>query len=243
MDRLEYFYDRAKGLNFPKCPIPVFFRFKLKEVFEKKRASVHISNGNMQTDAAGYGPVEKIINRFDFENLFLLPGEYWTKAQIIPYIKASQQELLVLEELDFNDFEKVDIIVHDNSTADLLYSLIGENHKFAGSITTDYDGIFHRKNAYVECEYDGCTLTVSPQHQNKRLFPEPYALIFSAPDLGAIQDISVADYKSVGNSLVFEKPFKLTLSHDIPFTVTFQDLQARPFIVYINELKEELAEV
>ncbi|QNP51463.1 DUF4433 domain-containing protein [Hymenobacter qilianensis] len=243
MDRLEYLYDRAKGLNFPKCPIPVFFRFKLKEIFEKKRASVHISNGNMQADVAGYGPVEKVINRFDFENLFLVPERYWKRADYIPYIKASQQEMLILDELDFNEFEEVDIIVRDDSTADLLYSLLGENHKFARDITTDCDGIFHRKNAYVECEYSGCTLTVSPQHKNERLFPEPYTLIFSASDLGAVQDIEVADYKSVGNNLIFEEPFKLTLTHDIPFTITFEDEQRRSFIVYINELKEELAEV
>lgn len=244
IDRLaRYSYERAKGMNFPKCPIPVFFRFKLKELFKRKRASVHISNGNMQADKAGYGPVEKIVNQFDFDNLFLVPGKYWKKAEYTPYLKASQQELLVLDELDFNDFEELEIIVRDSSTADLLCSLLGENHKFSGNISTDYNEIFHRRNAYVECNYNGRTLAVSPQDKYEQLFSEPYTLIFSAADLEAVRDINATDYKSVGNSLFFREPFELTLTHDTPFTITFQDAQGRSFVVYINELKEEFTEI
>ena len=45
------YYNRALGLNLPKCPMPVFFKFNLNEVIMKMSDKCYYSTGNMQTDS------------------------------------------------------------------------------------------------------------------------------------------------------------------------------------------------
>ena len=43
------YYPQARNLGLPKCPIPVFFKFELKEVMMKMLDKCFYSTGNMQT--------------------------------------------------------------------------------------------------------------------------------------------------------------------------------------------------
>ena len=57
-------YEKARRFDFPKCPIPIFFRFSLQEVLFKNENKCCVSNGNMQTRSTQFGSLDRMINKF-----------------------------------------------------------------------------------------------------------------------------------------------------------------------------------
>ncbi|WP_377533168.1 DarT ssDNA thymidine ADP-ribosyltransferase family protein, partial [Pontibacter rugosus] len=62
------FYPQARNLGLPKCPLPVFFKFDLKEVLLKMADICYYSTGNMQSN---WARIEKVS-----ENPFAINTSY-----------------------------------------------------------------------------------------------------------------------------------------------------------------------
>lgn len=118
-------YEKARGLGFPKCPIPIFFKFSLQEVLFKNEKQCCISNGNMQTGSTQFGSVEKMINKFGFDDLYYTPEQYATKEDYNRYRNYAQQEFLVKDKLSFDDLFEFEIICPSDADRTLLINLLG----------------------------------------------------------------------------------------------------------------------
>ena len=154
-------YEKARGLGFPKCPIPIFFRFSLQEVLFKNEKQCCISNGNMQTSSTQFGNIEKMINKFGFEDLYYTPEQYATKEDYNRYRNYAQQEFLVKDELSFNDLSYFEIVCPSKADKILLMNLLGNEHENIFSkivVDTDY---YNNENPRIRIEEEQSELHIS----------------------------------------------------------------------------------
>lgn len=105
----------------PKCPIPIFFKFSLKEVLNSKFEKCCISNGNMQKNYARFDSVDKMIDIFNFDHLYTSINENYEM-----YKEYSQQEFLIKDEFLFDDIIDFEIICPTENDRNLLINLLDD---------------------------------------------------------------------------------------------------------------------
>lgn len=130
----------------PICPVPVFFVFPLRTVLTKYPNDSYVSNGNLSTGWAEYGKTYDFLKKFDFENVYKKYGETDLQA----YKRASQQELIVQEELDFSDIP-IKVICRSNQDREMLIKLIPPNSSYRDLIKVDRS-YYNNRNPYIIVE-------------------------------------------------------------------------------------------
>jgi hypothetical protein len=164
-DYLSDKYDQALNLGLPKCPIPVFFKFSIDEIFKNQFNKCFISNGNLQTNWARIGTVSEMYNLFDFKDVYSTiqstsDGDWRT------YINKSQQEFLVRDQFDFSDIHNYEILVRNRSDLFQLKHLLKDYPDVIQKIRiADYsDDIYLNNNKEIEYNLEGNTLAVSTNY-------------------------------------------------------------------------------
>ncbi|CAF1494206.1 unnamed protein product [Adineta steineri] len=88
--------------NRPICPIPIFFRFNLRSLLSSNKLRWKVSLGNLASPHTEFDCTPEIVKKFDFQYVYAdlrtERGKY-----------ASQHELLIESELDFDLFNDNDI--------------------------------------------------------------------------------------------------------------------------------------
>lgn len=153
------YYPQARKLGLPKCPIPVFFKFELKEVLMKMSDKSYYSTGNMQTNWARVNKVSENPNAINTVHLYSDASDYDN------YKQYSQQEFLVLEEFDFSDLDSFEIICYDEEHANILKSQLG-NDPICEKIHTDCRGVFHRDNRKLNIEESDNEISISSEYRD-----------------------------------------------------------------------------
>jgi hypothetical protein len=158
-------YSPALRLGLPKCPIPVFFKFSIDEVLNSQQDKCFISNGNLQTKWARIGKVEKMFNLFDFEDLFSSIAKT-SDNNYETYVNKSQQEFLVIDEFDFSNIRKYEILVRNMSDLNQLKYYFKSSPEIIQKmrIAEDEDDIFFNNNKSIEYCLDGNSLSVSTNY-------------------------------------------------------------------------------
>lgn len=152
-------YDKARGLGFPKCPIPIFFRFSIKEVLFKYEKKCCVSNGNMQADFTQFNSIEKMLDKFNFD--YLYSNMSYDKEHNRKYMNYSQQEFLVKDELSFNDLFEFEIICPSEADRTLLKNLLGNEHKDIFSKIVVDRRYYNNENPRVRIEEEDSELHIS----------------------------------------------------------------------------------
>lgn len=112
------YYDTAKKLGLPKCPLPVFFVFDVEEILLKMPSLCFYSNGNMQKDSSKSFKVIEAPEYIRTRGIYINSWE--TKNE-------RQQEFLIEGELDFSKLNKVQICVYDEAQKSLLIEALGSS--------------------------------------------------------------------------------------------------------------------
>lgn len=102
-DMKNPYYYKWVDMDYPKCVLPVMFEIDCKELLKVNQEKIWASNGNMQTKKTKYDKLNNIINLMDFENIFCDSFKAEQDKQ------ASQQELLILDELNLNSLNSLNI--------------------------------------------------------------------------------------------------------------------------------------
>lgn len=164
-DYLSDKYDQALNLGLPKCPIPVFFKFSIDEIFKNQFDKCFISNGNLQTNWARIGTVSEMYNLFDFDDVYSTiqstsDGDWRT------YINKSQQEFLVRDQFNFSDIHNYEILVRNRSDLFQLKHLLKDYPNVVQKIRIAdyYDDIYLNNNKEIEYDLDGNSVTVSTNY-------------------------------------------------------------------------------
>ena len=219
-------YDRARGLGFPKCPIPVFFRFSLKEVLFKNETKCCVSNGNMQTASTQFGSLEKMTNKFSFEDLYYTPQEYATKEDYNRYRNFAQQEFLVKDELCFNSLQDFEIICPTDSDKKLLINLLGQEHREIFSKIIVDKSYYNNENPRVRIEEEDAELHISTSYNG-----DGYFILNGKSDLNEI-DILVGDVIKVAKDKIIFKSNVSIGSLNQNIRLSFIDESGRNWFIY-----------
>jgi hypothetical protein len=161
-------YDKARGLGFPKCPIPIFFRFSIKEVLFKYEKKCCVSNGNMQADSTQFNAIEKMLDKFNFD--YLYSNMSYDKEHNRKYMNYSQQEFLVKDELSFNDLFEFEIICPSEADRTLLINLLGNEHKDIFSRIVVDRRYYNNENPRVRIEEEDSELHISTNFSGEGYF-------------------------------------------------------------------------
>jgi len=172
------YYSQSRNLGLPKCPIPVFLKFDLKEVLMKMADKCYYSTGNMQTDRAKVLKVADNPNYLQTNYLFdnisdafsMAGGPYNYDRQrhisIMEKIKEySQQEFLVLEEFDFSKLDSFEIICYNEEYANLLKSQLGKD-PICKKINADGWDIFHRGNRKLIINETDTEISITSEYRD-----------------------------------------------------------------------------
>lgn len=153
------YYPQAHNLGLPKCPIPVFFKFDLKEVLMKMANKCYYSTGNMQTNWARVEKVSEKPNALNTEYLYSDVSDYEN------YKQYSQQEFLVEEEFDFSTLDSFEIICYNEEYANLLKAQLGNDHICDKITSTGWD-IFHRGNRKLLISETDTEISIYSEYQD-----------------------------------------------------------------------------
>jgi hypothetical protein len=105
------YYERARRLGLPKCPMPVFFVFDIEELLMTIPEKCYYSIGNMQKDASRWYRIIDDPSRIKAREIYIDSFDTFDERQ---------QEFLVDGELDFSKLKNVQICCYDDYQADVL---------------------------------------------------------------------------------------------------------------------------
>lgn len=154
------YYSQALSNGLPKCPMPVFFKFDLSEVISRNPDTSYYSTGNMQTSWAEVVKVTDDPTRLNTSHI-----DSTIKDGVDIYKMYSQQEFLVLNQLDFTDVNFLEIICYDEAQADLLRSQL-QGDPICERITTYNYGIFHRNNRQLTIFEDENKVKIESEYRD-----------------------------------------------------------------------------
>lgn len=223
-------YEKARALGHPKCPIPIFFRFNMQEVLFAKGVDCRISNGNMQTSSTSFGKIAAMIDRFNVDRLYLTPPSdpwKWGSDDYKDYIDFAQQEFLVKGELDFSELRDYQIICSCDGDKKLLLALLGDSaQELIGKILVDRSYYNLSNPRIVVSTGAQGTLEISNE-----LDADGYMTLepFYDKDLEKITGGKIE--RLIDNMLVFRSDLRLEdFTH--PFRLTFTDESSRNWFIY-----------
>lgn len=219
-------YEKARGLGFPKCPIPIFFRFSLQDILFRNEKQCCISNGNMQTDKTQFGSIEKMINKFGFENLYYTPQQYATKEDYNRYRNYAQQEFLVKDELSFKDLSAFEIVCPSESEKALLLNLLGREHKDIFTHVVVDSSYYNNENSRVRIEEKETELHISTTFKGSGYF-----VLNGTSDLREMEIIS-GDVNKIDKDKIVFNSYVCIRNINQKISLNFIDESGRSWFVY-----------
>lgn len=219
-------YWGAQNLGSPKCPMPVFFEFDLHEILNYYLERCYYSTGNMQKDVSQVIPIIKDPYRLNTSFLYST-----IKDGIDTYKAYSQQEFLVLNELDFSSLEKYRIICYDEEQANLLKQQL-EGDPICEHITTDdYTSsgisIFHRTNRTISVDETEDTISIETNYRDSS------SIVIECDDVNGIDIIDKRNITSITKDKIQAYPSISFKKQALPITVRFMD-EKNSWIIYSN---------
>ena len=209
------YYSRALAMGLPKCPIPVFFEFDLQEVLTKMPEKCYYSTGNLQADASRIIKVQDDPNRLNIDNLYLESP----RGNKDSYKLYTQQEFLVKGEFDFGNLNSFRIICHDDSYAELLASLLGDD-PVVNKIVVDRS-LYQFNNRELSLEEDSYSVSISTDYSDSAYFR------VSSSRIDSLSILNSKDIMKEGKDFVNMKKRVQIEKKGVPFSIEFVDPQAR----------------
>lgn len=215
------YYDAASKLGLPKCPVPVFFKFDLEEVFSLMSESSYVSNGNMQKDRAKVGTIREMLKKFNFDYLYSTPT-----SGIEHYKEGSQQEFLVKDIFDFSKLKKYEILVmNENDLAQLYLSFKDDKEILSKTrVARNDDYIFVDSNKRIDYSIKGKVLKVSTKYAGDGKNKGEFTLKLEHSNY---RIRSGEPMYATNNSLTFYPQLEVEFEEDMCFKLIFKDLATK----------------
>lgn len=217
------YYPQFRNLGLPRCPIPVFFKFDLKEVLIKMGNKCFYSTGNMQTNWASVKKVNENPNSINTIHLYSDISDYEN------YKQYSQQEFLVSEEFDFSILDSFEIICYNEEYAKLLKSQLG-NNPICNKISANGWDVFHRGNRELVINETETEISIKSEYRDSAY------LSIKGEDLKNIEILNPERiHKETANEIIAYPEIRFTKTEQ-SFEVHFVDtaIGKRDWLIYKN---------
>ncbi|CAF1034767.1 unnamed protein product [Didymodactylos carnosus] len=133
--------DTERFGNDPICPVPIFIKIPLSEIFRQTDIEWKVSLGNMARKLVVSGNTRNIIQQFDFN------GVYQTTLTTRQFA-SSQQEFLIKSQLKLDDLKEVEILCQDSTAEECLKLMLPDDNPFKHKIYVD-KSLYHNKNPKI----------------------------------------------------------------------------------------------
>ncbi len=219
------YYHKYEQLGLPKCPMPVFFEFDIKEILTKFSNNCYYSTGNMQTN---WAQVKKVTDSPSDLNTSYLYSTIDDGVEI--YKDYAQQEFLVDNVLDFNELKSFRIICFDDEQATILKDLLGDD-KICRHITTNNNGIYHRNNRQLHIYDKDESIALSADYKGSACFK------VRCDNVELLDVVNTDNITMSSNTVIEAYPTMEILKTNMPYEVYFVDKSfnmRREWLVYKN---------
>ncbi|GGW61403.1 uncharacterized protein DUF4433 [Winogradskyella epiphytica] len=157
------YYNKAKQMGLPKCPIPIFFKFDLKEVLMKMPKKCYYSTGNMQSNSSQIRKVSDDPNSLNVLHLYARASDYEN------YKQYAQQEFLIKDEFDFSTLDSFQILCYDDEHVKILKSQLGDD-PISKKISSAEWGVFHRENRELHITQTDSEISIASDYGGSAYF-------------------------------------------------------------------------
>ena len=169
------YYPQACNLHLPKCPMPVFFEFDIREIIAKMPGKCYYSSGNLQTNFASVYNVDSDPSMLrtsylynDISDAFNMTKQHGGFDHALHHMymgrikEQSQQEFLVLDELDFSCLDSFKIYCYDEFQKNLLVQYLGDD-EIIDKIEVNYS-MYSHDNRSLDMSEDEESITISSDY-------------------------------------------------------------------------------
>ena len=217
------YYPQFCRLGQPRCPIPIFFKFDLKEVLMIMSNKSYYSTGNMQTNWSQVKKVAQDPNSLNVAHL------YSNVSDFDNYKQYSQQEFLVEEEFDFSKLDSFEIICYDEEYADLLKSQLGDD-PICEKINSNGYGVYHRGNRELNLSQNESEVSIESEYRDSAY------LSIRGEGLSEIEILETDTIQKETDKEIIAYPSVRFTKTDKPIEVHFVDTSTskRDWLVYKN---------
>lgn len=169
------YYPQACNLHLPKCPMPVFFEFDIREILAKMPSKCYYSSGNLQTNFASVYKVDSEPSMLrtsylynDISDAFNMTKQHGGFDHALHHMymgrikEQSQQEFLVIDELDFSCLDSFKIYCYDEFQKNLLVQYLGDD-EIIDKIEVNYS-MYSHDNRSLDMSEDEDSITISSDY-------------------------------------------------------------------------------
>ena len=165
-ERLGRPFGDINKLEYPKCPVPIFFRLKLSEVMFDSKIENHyfITNNNSHADSAVRQTINQAVHYFEYEGVYRRFNYLDTDKS--KYKKQVQQEFVVEDELNISDYSSLQIICENSADAKSLLNKLVNPKKWLDKILVGDEDCYMNKNPSVQVWHSDKTVLVGLRGSN-----------------------------------------------------------------------------
>ncbi|WP_265271084.1 DUF4433 domain-containing protein [Nostoc sp. KVJ3] len=234
---------KRKGNIYALCPVPIFFRFDLKRVMETQGNKCGISSGNLAASGSHYGNTTTFLEQcFDFDYVYSTP-----EVGQETFLRASQQEFIVHNYLDFTEFnlEDISIICRTTQDKDTFLKLIGTESKYANRVFQEREivregSLFYHNNPYVTINDRGNFIDIQIDNYDRYGNINGELILSFTEQLTSNREI-ISPFKDIskinfGQSINVSSSRSIQLQYkpNTPMSVRFQE-NGQEWLIYTNE--------
>ncbi len=236
---------KRKGNIYALCPVPIFFRFNLERILKTHGNKCAVSNGNLAANSFSYGNSKTFVEQFfDFGNVYSTLHNVGKEA----FLRASQQEFIVHNYLNFSELnlEDISIICRTHEDKETLLNLIGRESKYASRIFKEREivedgSLFNHDNPYISVDdkvkfidiqidkYD--EYNINGNLILKLTEQQPFDSEIMSP-YGDISRIKLGELVNVNSSRHLQLKCKINTCINVSF-----EENGKEWLVYTNELR------
>ncbi|GAA4462408.1 hypothetical protein GCM10023189_39020 [Nibrella saemangeumensis] len=238
-ERLGRKFGSPFQVEYPKCPVPVFFQLNLSEVLfdEEIQDSYFISNNNFHADWTTISSLDKAVHTFSYS------GVYRRYQRDIPdiseYKRQVQQEFVISDELDITKYESLLIICETSNDARSLLSSLDNPRKWMDKIKVSEGDCFMDLNSYVDVQqYSDIIIAKAVQNEYAPVIGK---IKFASDDENFECISSGRIYRETAKSITADGYLELKLSTpETQFTIQWIDESEVAWNVYKSNAQEQV---
>jgi len=221
-------YAQSQLLGLPRNPMPICFKFDLKEIVFSMLDKCFYSDGCMQTERANLYKVSEDPARLNTSKLFSSIKDFnFGESEL--YKEFVQQEFLVFQELDFTNLNNLELICYNDEFANLLKKQLGDD-PICEKITSNGMNVFHNANRKLNIKEDELSISISSEYKD-----EAYLCLRGA----GIHDTQILNPENIkkenANELIAYPIIQFTKTEE-PIEVYFVEnaYESKEWLVYKN---------
>ena len=207
------YYERARNLGLPMCPMPVFFKFDLQEVLTKLPMLCSYSTGNLQTNWARIYQVIKDPANIDAYHLYSSNN----RDKVVRDKK--QQEFLVKSEFDFSALNNYQIICYDREETDILKNLF-PNDSIREHIYCVYDveDVFEKENPPLRFAISDNQIEITTSYKGDYMFQ------IESDQINKVKVVNKKNIKVEKKNIIQLREFVSVERGNVPFDIYYVNL-------------------